>query len=301
MAGVCSLCLSVSRSHLTTSCQGYDPSDYRATVDRFERIDSERKKYKLEQKEIQKRKEEEEKRVKLEKKMKQAAKKKLAAEGGSGADEGAGEGAGGEAGSDDEKESEKEDEEESDSGSEYDSDEHEDDDETNEFLERDENARDFQARQARQGGVGGAQMKTTVRNLRLREDTPKYLRNLDLNSAFYDPKSRSMRNNPLPNENPENLAYAGDNFIRYTGDALALAQSQILCWEMQARGEDIDVVSNPSQLELVQKQYIEKKKTMEETKKRDLLEKYGETLSLTCFASLTCRSRCRPCISSTNS
>ena len=59
-------------------------------------------------------------------------------------------------------------------------------------------------------------MKTTVRNLRIREDTPKYLRNLDLNSAFYDPKSRSMRMNPLPNENPEDLAFAGDNFVRYS-------------------------------------------------------------------------------------
>lgn len=43
------------------------------------------------------------------------------------------------------------------------------------------------------GGVGGAQMKITVRNLRLREDTPKYLRNLALDSAHYDPKARSMR------------------------------------------------------------------------------------------------------------
>lgn len=209
-----------------------------------------------------KRQEEEEKRLKLEKKLKQESKKKqLAEENGENAPADT-------AGGDSDRESM-----ESDSGSEYDSDEG--DDETSEFLQRDENARDFQARQARQGGVGGAQMKTTVRNLRLREDTPKYLRNLDLNSAFYDPKSRSMRNNPLPNENPENLAYAGDNFVRYTGDALALAQSQVLCWEMQARGEDIDVVSNPSQLELVKKQYIEKKKTIEESKKKELLDKYG--------------------------
>ena len=36
----------------------------------------------------------------------------------------------------------------------------------------------------------------TVRNLRIREDTAKYLRNLDPNSAHYDPKTRSMRKNP---------------------------------------------------------------------------------------------------------
>ena len=41
--------------------------------------------------------------------------------------------------------------------------------------------------------------RTTVRNLRIREDTAKYLYNLDPNSAFYDPKTRSMRDNPFKN------------------------------------------------------------------------------------------------------
>ena len=35
------------------------------------------------------------------------------------------------------------------------------------------------------GGASGS-----VRNLRIREDTAKYLLNLDLSSAHYDPKSR---------------------------------------------------------------------------------------------------------------
>ena len=42
----------------------------------------------------------------------------------------------------------------------------------------------------------GSKQRITVRNLRIREDTAKYLRNLDPNSAFYDPKTRSMRDNP---------------------------------------------------------------------------------------------------------
>ena len=41
-------------------------------------------------------------------------------------------------------------------------------------------------------------IKTTTRNLRLREDVAKYLLNLDENSAYYDAKSRSMRENPNP-------------------------------------------------------------------------------------------------------
>ena len=39
--------------------------------------------------------------------------------------------------------------------------------------------------------------RITVRNLRIREDTAKYLLNLDINSAHYDAKSRAMRADPL--------------------------------------------------------------------------------------------------------
>lgn len=46
-----------------------------------------------------------------------------------------------------------------------------------------------------------SKQRITVRNLRIREDTAKYLRNLDPNSAYYDPKTRSMRDNPNPNVN----------------------------------------------------------------------------------------------------
>lgn len=35
-----------------------------------------------------------------------------------------------------------------------------------------------------------SKQRITVRNLRIREDTAKYLRNLDPNSAYYDPKTR---------------------------------------------------------------------------------------------------------------
>lgn len=47
--------------------------------------------------------------------------------------------------------------------------------------------------------------RITVRNLRIREDTAKYLINLDPSSAYYDPKTRSMRDNPLKNLPPEEV------------------------------------------------------------------------------------------------
>jgi len=50
-----------------------------------------------------------------------------------------------------------------------------------------------------------SKQRITVRNLRIREDVAKYLRNLDPNSAYYDPKTRSMRDNPYKDtgKNPE--------------------------------------------------------------------------------------------------
>ena len=55
-----------------------------------------------------------------------------------------------------------------------------------------------------------------MRNLRIREDTAKYLRNLDPNSAHYDPKTRAMRKNPYEQSGAkdEEVEYAGDNFMR---------------------------------------------------------------------------------------
>lgn len=47
-------------------------------------------------------------------------------------------------------------------------------------------------------------VRTAVHNLRQREDTAKYLRNLDPTSAVYDGKSRIMKDNPNPNL-PEEL------------------------------------------------------------------------------------------------
>lgn len=49
--------------------------------------------------------------------------------------------------------------------------------------------------------------RITVRNLRIREDTAKYLRNLDPDSAYYDPKTRSMREAPDTSIPPEEVRF----------------------------------------------------------------------------------------------
>ncbi|ETN00366.1 hypothetical protein PPTG_18061 [Phytophthora nicotianae INRA-310] len=217
---------------------GYDPKDHSKTVERYEKVDAARKKLRAE--EINKKlKESADK--KKEKKTRTKAKDK---EGGKS---------------------------NSDSDSDYESDMESEDEE---FRDHDEGPM-FTERVARQGGVGGAQMKTTVRNLRIREDTAKYLRNLNPNSAYYDPKTRSMRDNPNPELNPEDTTFVGDNMTRFTGDAQKLASAQLFAWEAYSKGTDIHPIANPSQAEFLKKQYEERKAALEKEKSRKILDKYG--------------------------
>ncbi|CAH0399674.1 unnamed protein product [Chilo suppressalis] len=118
-----------------------------------------------------------------------------------------------------------------------------------------------------------SKQRITVRNLRIREDTAKYLRNLDPNSAYYDPKTRSMRDNPDPAANESD--YAGENFVRFTGDTRNHAAAQMFAWEAQARGLDVHLLAEPTKLQLLQRQYQEKKDQFKTQVKQSVLEKYG--------------------------
>ena len=118
--------------------------------------------------------------------------------------------------------------------------------------------------------------RTTVRNLRIREDTAKYLRNLDPSSAYYDPKTRSMRENPNKDKEPSDLVYAGDNFIRASGDVSNFARVQLFAWEAAEKGEELHTLATPSQTELMYKQSVENKGKAREFEKQTILEKYGD-------------------------
>ena len=120
-----------------------------------------------------------------------------------------------------------------------------------------------------------SKQRITVRNLRIREDTAKYLRNLDPNSAFYDPKTRSMRENPNPAKNPEDLEFAGENFTRYTGDTQRHATAQLFAWEAHGKGVDVHVLAEPTKLELLQNEYDTKKEEFKDSVKDNVLQKYG--------------------------
>lgn len=120
-----------------------------------------------------------------------------------------------------------------------------------------------------------SKQRITVRNLRIREDTAKYLRNLDPNSAYYDPKTRSMRDNPNPNLHPEETDFAGENFVRYSGDIQKHAQAQLFAWEAHGKGVDVHVLAEPTKLELLQQEYEKKKDQFKDASKNKVVEQYG--------------------------
>jgi pre-mRNA-processing factor SLU7 len=121
-----------------------------------------------------------------------------------------------------------------------------------------------------------SKQKISVRNLRMREDTAKYLLNLDPNSAYYDPKSRSMRDNPFADKpDAAKMPYAGDNFVRYSGQANKFAKSQMFAWETNEKGVDTHQQAEPTKLELLHKEFKNRYEEYAKNIKASVLEKYG--------------------------
>ncbi|KAJ7647159.1 Pre-mRNA splicing Prp18-interacting factor-domain-containing protein, partial [Roridomyces roridus] len=120
-----------------------------------------------------------------------------------------------------------------------------------------------------------AKTRITVRNLRIREDTAKYLINLDPESAYYDPKTRSMRDAPDKNIPAEEARFAGDNFHRFSGEANDVQELQLFAWQAAARGNDVHLNANPTQGELLHHEFKQKKEELRDTSKISILAKYG--------------------------
>lgn len=59
----------------------------------------------------------------------------------------------------------------------------------------------------------------------------KYLRNLDPKSAVYDGKSRIMKENPNPHLPAGDQQFKGDNWVKFTGDAVELMKMEAFMFE----------------------------------------------------------------------
>ena len=99
----------------------------------------------------------------------------------------------------------------------------------------------------------------SVANLRVREDTAKYLLDLSGEGAHYDPKSRSMRE-------------VGDQFQRYSGEAEEVMKvRRQMAWDRRQQNE----VSNPTEIAIKLKREREEKKAIMEKRRLELEEKYN--------------------------
>lgn len=120
--------------------------------------------------------------------------------------------------------------------------------------------------------------RITVRNLRIREDTAKYLHNLNENSAYYDPKSRAMHENPfenMPGKEKEAAKFTGENFIRYSGEVAEANEAQVFAWQARCKGIDIHSLAEPTRLEALKKEYESQIHESKTNIRKELLDKYG--------------------------
>jgi pre-mRNA-processing factor SLU7 len=85
-----------------------------------------------------------------------------------------------------------------------------------------------------------------------------------------------MRENPYPNKDPKDLLYAGDNWVRHSGDAKVIMEAQRFVWDANDKGTDeINILSNPSQAEAMFHQFQDKKQKLKDKRKQQVLSKYG--------------------------
>ncbi|KAI3385507.1 hypothetical protein SNEBB_003407 [Seison nebaliae] len=118
--------------------------------------------------------------------------------------------------------------------------------------------------------------RISVRNLRIREDIAKYLLNLNLDSAYYDAKSRSMRENPYDDTEKDNgkNGYIGDNFIRYSGETRDFAKAQLFAWEMSGKELNVNFQASPSKTAQLMKAYKEKSEELHRMARENVINKY---------------------------
>lgn len=140
---------------------------------------------------------------------------------------------------------------------------------------------DMYAEDADMAGVSvdmDSRTRITVRNLRIREDTAKYLYNLAENSPYYDPKSRSMRENPfagVAGKELEAARFSGDNFVRYSGEVTAANEAQVFAWQATRGGVYAHSIAEPTKLEALKKEYEKEKSTLKNETQKELLDRYG--------------------------
>ncbi|RDL36040.1 Pre-mRNA-splicing-factor SLU7-like protein [Venustampulla echinocandica] len=141
--------------------------------------------------------------------------------------------------------------------------------------DEDDDAGEDGAKYAEESDMGRHQ-STATRQLRLREDTANYLLNLDLDSAKYDPKTRTMVDSGATADTAAALV-AEQGFMRASGDAAEFEKAQQYAWESQEKAGDSKqhLQANPTAGEYYRRKEKEEAEAKKEAHRIMLLEKYG--------------------------
>ena len=69
--------------------------------------------------------------------------------------------------------------------------------------------------------------------------------------------------------------FAGDNFVRGTGEVQEFHEVNTFAWDAYERGQDVHLQALPSQAALLLRQFKEKKEQLKKDVKAELLARYG--------------------------
>ncbi|KAK3695543.1 Pre-mRNA-splicing factor slu-7 [Podospora appendiculata] len=118
---------------------------------------------------------------------------------------------------------------------------------------------------------------TTKQSIRIREDTAKYLLNLDSDSAKYNPKKRALVD-PGAIADKSAALFAEESFMRASGAAGEFEQAQRYAWEAQERSGDTSqhLQANPTAGEVRRKKEVEERESKRRKRAELLQGQYGE-------------------------
>ena len=69
--------------------------------------------------------------------------------------------------------------------------------------------------------------------------------------------------------------YAGENFIRFSGDTSKHAEAQLFAWEAGHVGVDVHLLAEPTKAEKLKVEYVGKKEEIKSSIQESILERYG--------------------------
>ncbi|KAK1758380.1 putative pre-mRNA splicing protein [Echria macrotheca] len=119
--------------------------------------------------------------------------------------------------------------------------------------------------------------KSVRQSMRLREDTAKYLLNLDSDSAKYNPKKRALVDAGAVADQSAAL-FAEESFLRASGEAAEMEKAQRYAWEAQERSGDtsLHLQANPTAGAIMRKKETEEREAKRRKRAEMLANQYGE-------------------------